>query len=159
MYENRCLFNFYLATRWHHMCFMNKHHQSIWCHKMGATCSSNVYSNWHIGLHSLPARTKYDTDDRWLLVFTLPLDGITCVSWINTINQYNARRSLKPVPDTCTLCGNLFLFGATNTLGDTLLARTKHENRRLLVFTLLLDGVSHEFHARRWVQPVPDTCT
>ena len=54
-----------------------------------------VWSNWHIGQHSLPVRTKYEC--RCLLVYTLPLDGITCVSWINTINQYNARRWVQPV--------------------------------------------------------------
>ena len=102
-------FSFYFATRWRDMCFMNKHHQSIKCHKMGATCTREkyvmwlfvlVWSNWHIRQHSLPARTKYES--RCLLVFTLPLDGITCVSWINTINQYNARRWVQPVPAKCT---------------------------------------------------------
>ena len=45
----------------------------------------------HIRQHSLPARTKYE--NRCILVFTLQLLlGITCVSCINTINQYNARK-------------------------------------------------------------------
>ena len=102
-------FSFYFATIWHHMCFMNKHHQLISCQKMGATSTIQkylmyyfvpVWSNWHIGQYSLPARTKYE--NRWLLVFTLPLDWMTCVSWINTINQYNARRWVQPVPGKCT---------------------------------------------------------
>ena len=90
-------FSFYFATRWHHICFMNKHHQ------MGATSTSQMYvmwyfvpvwSYWHIGQHSLPAWSKYE--NRCLLVFTLPLDGVTCVSWINTINQCNAKNRCNP---------------------------------------------------------------
>ena len=34
--------------------------------------------------------------------FTLPLDGVTCVSSINTINQYNATRWVQPVEGKST---------------------------------------------------------
>ena len=95
----------------------------------------------HIRQHSLPARTKYE--NRCILVFTLQLLlGITCVSCINTINQYNERKRVQPVPSKCAYGGNLFLFGATDTLGSTHYLQEISMRTDLLVFTSPLDGIT-----------------
>ena len=120
----------------------------------------------HIRQHSLPARTKYE--NRCILVFTLQLLlGITFVLYTNTINQYNARKRVQPVPSKwrnvviCSCWSNLHI--GQHSLPEI----TKHENRCLLVFTLPLDGITgvswintiNQYKARRWGQPVPAKCT
>ena len=131
-----------------------------------------VWSNWHIGQHSLPVRTKYE--NRWLLVFTLPLDGITCVSWINTINPYNATRWVQQVPANvrnvviCSCLEQLTHWASRTTCKNQVWEQMYFSFYRcILVFTLPLDGITcvswtntiNQYNARRWVQPVPDTCT
>ena len=101
-------FSFYFATRC--VSWINTINQYI-----ARRCS--CLEQQHIRRHSLPAWTKHE--NRWLLVFTSPLDGITWVSWINTLNQYNATRWVQLVAAKSTSCCNLFLFGATDTLGST----------------------------------------
>ena len=120
----------------------------------------------HIRQHSLPARTKYE--NRCILVFTLQLLlGITFVLCTNTINQYNARKRVQPVPSKwrnvviCSCLEQLTLWAA--------LTACKNQVREQipLVFTLPLDGRTcaswtntiNQYNARSWVQPVPSKCT
>ena len=41
------------------------------------------------------------------------------LSLMNTIKQYNGTKWVQAGPAQSTYCGNLFLLGATNTLGRT----------------------------------------
>ena len=41
------------------------------------------------------------------------------LSVMNTIKQYNGTKWVQPGPAKSMYCGNLFLPGATNTLGST----------------------------------------
>ena len=109
-HENRCLLVFYFATRWQHMCFMNKHHQSnimpeVGCNRYHPNVRNVVIcscleklTQW--AAPHLPARNQ--VWEQMTFSFYFALDGITCVSWINTINQYNVRRWVQQVWAKCT---------------------------------------------------------